>query len=141
MQRACDQCGEPYEAKRSTSKYHSAACRVAANRGTPPAELANPKGQTPASTDVADALLKELTLLGLADSYEAAIAIKTARQLDNGTIVGTAFTSLSKELDRRVDALRLKAERPDDPAREIRERFEEKRLRLVTDEVSSRQVR
>lgn len=127
--RLCEFCGGSLEGRRGNARFDTEACRKAFKR-RPAAAVASAPPAEPASTDVADALLKELTVLGLAETYEAAIAIKTARQLDNGTIVGTAFTSLSKELDRRVDALRLKAERPDDPVRAIRDSVADKQSHL-----------
>jgi hypothetical protein len=66
----------------------------------------------------------------VADSYEGRVALGIAAQLDRGTVVGAAYASLSKELDRRVDALRLKAERPGDPVRRISEALAEKRTHL-----------
>lgn len=83
-----------------------------------------------ASTEVADALGAELERIGLAGTYEGRVAMGIASQLDHGNVVGAAYASLSKELDRRVDALRLKAEMPDDPARVLRERVEGKRAHL-----------
>ena len=84
----------------------------------------------PVSTAVLDALSKELEELEVADTYEGRIALGIAEQLDRGTVVGTAYASLSKELDRRVDALRLKADRPDEPVRVVTDSFESKRAHL-----------
>lgn len=137
MERPCDECGDRYEAKTRRSKFCSTACRVAASRSRhAEAARADATGTVveppaPPSTKVADALRAELEQLQVADSYEGTIAIGIAKQLDSGHVVGAAYVSLSKELDRRVDALRLKAERPDDPARAVRDRLTEKRLSLV----------
>lgn len=134
MQRACDFCGETYEAKTKTSRFCEVKCRVANHEakkaGKPVPAAAKPKREPQRSTDVADRLERELTELGVIDQYEAAIVIGMAKQLDSGVMVGTAYVSLSKEVDRRVDALRLKAERPDDPTRLIRERVVEKQAHL-----------
>lgn len=133
MQRACDSCRDPYEAKTARSRFCSTACRMAASRAraagsgsSEPVDL--PPPPTPA---VGAKLAAEFQQLGVADTYEAGMALWLAGQLDSGTITGTAGVSMSKELDRRVDILRLRAELPHDPAREIRERLEGKRLRLV----------
>lgn len=85
----------------------------------------------PAVEAVGDALRVELEKLEVADSYEGQVALGIARQLDNGTVAGAAYASLSKELDRRVDALRLKAEKADDPTRVVKGRFAEKRAALA----------
>jgi hypothetical protein len=140
--RACDYCGTAYQPKTAKSRYchpnHRVAAYKAAKAGRPmPARLGPPMGGPPAadprqppSTQVADAITRELEQLALADTYEGTVAIGLAKQLDSGVIVGSAYVSLSKELDRRVDALRLRAPRPDDPAQVARAQVEEK-LRLV----------
>jgi hypothetical protein len=81
--------------------------------------------------NVGEALRTELEALGVADTYEGRVALGIASQLDNGTVAGAAYASLSKELDRRVDALRLKAVRTDDPAVVVKDRFAEKRAKLA----------
>jgi hypothetical protein len=129
--RACDACGTIYQPKRATSRFcpNNGACRVAYKRGKRPPVEAPPVGDD--EDAIAPALREEFEELGVLKHYEARTALKLARQLDSGAIVGSAFTSLSKELDRRVDALRLKGDLPnDDPGQAIQERFQEK-LRLI----------
>lgn len=136
MQRSCDACGDPYEAKTSRSRFCSVACRVAQHRADHGAgpdshrEQAGPGKDRP-SRGVQPALMAEFEKLGVAEEYEARVALGLAEQLDSRVLVGAAYVSLSKELDRRVDALRLKAERPDDPAAAVKGRLAEKRLRLA----------
>lgn len=133
MERACDSCGDSYEAKTRRSKFCSTACRVAACRVRhAEAAQADAAGTVveptaPPSTKVGDALRAELRDLQVDGTYEGTIAIGIAKQLDGGHVLGTAYVSLSKELDRRVHALRLKAVRPDDPAAAVRLRLVEKR--------------
>jgi hypothetical protein len=112
------------EGRHPNAKYHSDGCRKAASRnpGAPASE--------PASTAVEDALAAELRQLGVYESYEGIVAINLAKQLDNGSVRGAAYASLSKELDRRVDALRLKAVRPDDRVKRIASAIEDKRSKL-----------
>lgn len=134
MQRPCDFCGNQYEAVRKNSRFcetkHRVAYAKAKQSGRPvPAEQPTAPAE-PASTDVADRLERELRKLGVFDAYEAGVVLLMAQQLDSGRHSGAAFVSLSKEVDRRVDALRLKAERPDDPTRVIRDRVEEKQAHL-----------
>jgi hypothetical protein len=120
--RGCESCGKGLEGKKASARFCGDVCRKRQARGgvaAPPSE--------PPSTAVADALGAELEQLEMAATYEGRVAVGIARQLDNGTVVGAAYASLSRELDRRVDALRLKAERADDPAKVIKGRFEEKR--------------
>jgi len=73
----------------------------------------------------------ELEQLGVEATYEGRVALGIARQLDRGAVAGAAYASLSRELDRRVDALRLKAERSDDRVKVIRGRFAEKRSKMA----------
>lgn len=134
MQRACDLCGEVYEAKRATSRFHHPRCRKAWATGKRPKDLAvtppPPSSTGPVLDGVVDRVTQELTALGVVNHTEAGIVIGIAKQLDSNTIIGTAYVSLSKEFDRRLDALRLKADRPDDPAAAVRERVAAKRAEL-----------
>lgn len=136
MQRPCDFCGQQYEAKTKASRFCEVKHRVAfhehtkAGKPVPAADLTARASEKPKRTEVADRLERELRELGVFDHYEAATVLYLAEQLDSGAMVGTAFVSLSKELDRRVDALRLKADRPDDPVRLILTAVEDKQAHL-----------
>ena len=135
MQRACDLCQTQYEAKHVSSRFCAGKCRTAWKRGKRPTAtaLAAAPAQSAiplASAKVSTALEHELAALGVDDTYEAAVALGLARQLDSGAIIGAAYVSLSKEIDRRIDMLRLRAELPHDPARDVRERLEAKRADL-----------
>jgi hypothetical protein len=81
---------------------------------------------------IAPVLRAEFERLGLLARYEARTALKLARQLDSGVIVGAAFTSQSKELDRRVEDLRRLAPQPDDATQRARGEVQERRLRLAS---------
>lgn len=131
MERACDACGDPYEAKTKRSRFCSVNCRVANARAKSHA-VSEPPPAVPTRTTQASAKLDaELEKLGVADLYEAEIAVGIARQLDSGLIVGAQYVSLSKELDRRVDALRLRAVRHDDPAAAVKLRLVQKQSGLA----------
>lgn len=126
--RVCETCGESIEGTHTLRRYCDAACKQAAHRKAhraPAREAGRPR-----SSLVADALRAELDKLGVAASYEGQIALGIAAQLDGGTVVGAAYASLSKELDRRVEVLRLKAERPDSPVGQAASTFAEKRTHL-----------
>lgn len=133
MQRECDLCGKPYEAKRANSRFCEPKHRTAWAKGVRPAAQlpSTDASSTPPKPDVGAKLAAEFRTLGVEGTYEAGMALWLAGQLDTGTITGTAGVAMSRELDRRVDALRLRAELPNDPARDIRERLEDKHLRLV----------
>ena len=127
MMRACETCGASLEGRRPAARFCDASCRMRKRRHP---EIAAAVAPVEVSTAVADALIEELERLDMAASYEGRVAVGIARQLDNGTVVGAAYASLSKELDRRVETLRVKAERGDDPAKVVKGRLEEKRARL-----------
>lgn len=134
MERTCDFCGDLYEPKTKASRFCKDQHRVSFHKANKagrviPAEAATAPA-VPAKTDVADRLKRELVTLGVFEQYEAAVVVQMAEQLDSGKIVGTAYVSLSKEVDRRVDALRLKAVRQDDPAQQVLGRVEEKKALL-----------
>lgn len=125
MRGICERCGTSFEAKRPSKRFCGRSSCRAGKRSVVTAPAA------PAVEAVGDALRVELEKLEVADSYEGQVALGIARQLDNGTVAGAAYASLSKELDRRVDALRLKAEKADDPTRVVKGRFAEKRAALA----------
>lgn len=138
--RRCDECGEPYEAKRARSRFCGVNCRNAYGRrpaeqraaaGPPAGSIAAGLPLVARSTTIADRLQAELEKLGVGGRYEAGIVVGLAEQLDQRAVTGAAYVSLSKEVDRRVEALRMAAERPDDPAVAIQHRLEQKRLRLA----------
>lgn len=89
-----------------------------------------PAEDIPEVRDVQDALLLELTTLKVAHTYEGRVALGLARQLDDGSVRGAAYVALSKEVDRRVSALRLKADLPDDPVRSTQDAITDKRSHL-----------
>lgn len=138
QQRACDFCGGMYTPKTERSRFctdnHRAENGKYKRAGKPvPAATRHAQSQAPKperNTQIADRLTRELTELGVFDQYEAAVVVGLARQLDSGVVTGAAYVSLSKEVDRRVDALRLKAVRPDDPVRQILTAVEDKQAHL-----------
>ena len=133
MQRACDLCGVEYEAKRKTSRFCNvpgSTCRARWAKGERPESPTPEDAPRMDSTDVASRVERELAALNVADRYEAGIVVGIARQLDSGLVQGTAYVSLSKEVDRRMDALRLLADRADDPVRLILDKVDEKQQHL-----------
>lgn len=129
-------CGRVFEASRASAKTCSDACRQRLRRNPAAAAAAAAAGSAevppPAPvTAVHDALYRELHELGVAESYEGVVTLGIARQLDNGSVSGTAYTSLSKELDRRVADLRRRAPRAEDKTQQAQAAVAERRLRLA----------
>lgn len=133
MQRSCDDCGETYEAKRPTSKYCRDTCRKRSSRKPKPATESSAQAakDSVVTPPVTPPLLELLAELGLAETYEGAITLGLAAQLDGGAIVGTQYVSLSKEVDRRVAELRKMAVVEHDPVAAAQAAVEEKRLHVV----------
>ena len=113
MQRPCDVCGQSYEAKRSTSKYCSDRCRVAASRGAVTKHV-DSIPETPVVTVLPDsseakgpveaaalghlrAVERDATTLG-----QAALAL--ARRVDVGRDTGAGLASLVKQLEATMRA-------------------------------------
>lgn len=128
MSRVCDLagCRESLEGMHPSRRFCSDAHRKEAKRK--PAAKATP--QRKGGTAIADRLRIELEKLSVLDSYEAQTTLGIAEQLDAKIVQGAAYVSLSKELDRRVDALRLTAEQPDSPVVQIQARVAEKQSHL-----------
>ena len=138
MERACDECGDVYEAKTKRSRFCDVNCRKAyhrrpdaVNEPKPSAAQAPRSSTGPVLNGVHDRLTRKLTALGVIDDWQAGVVLGLAQQLDSGAIVGAQYVSLSKEIDRRVDKLELAAERPDDPVAKIEAQLTEHRLQLV----------
>lgn len=114
MQRACDRCRKPYEAKRASSRFCSTSCRVAAQRardsGLPEALVVSPfpaDVEVPASSgSVTSATSVQLDAAGRLDSPLGQAALALARRVDSGSENGSALSALVRELRATlVDAL------------------------------------
>lgn len=116
MQRACDSCGDAYEALRPASKFCSPTCRKRASRGattpkvvtdseTTPVTLGDmaPIGVLPTPTEpemgeVESALLEELSAVDRAKTSLGKAALALARRVDSGRDTGAGMASLVKQL-------------------------------------------
>ena len=97
MQRQCDSCGNPYEAKRATSRYCGSTCRVRASRGaliTPIREKRPPTG--PAG--LVESVRRELEEAERLESYAGQAAVDLATRIEGGGDTGSAVASLHREL-------------------------------------------
>ena len=84
MQRACDRCAKPYEAKRSTSRYCSPTCNKLAHKagGVPVRVLPTPVTPT---VSILDAVLAELTAAGRQDTSAGRAALSLAAKMDESS--------------------------------------------------------
>lgn len=97
MQRQCDSCGKPYEAKRATSRYCGSTCRVRASRGavvTPIREKRKPTGLA----GLVESVRRELEEADRLESYAGEAALDLASRIQAGGDTGSAVASLHREL-------------------------------------------
>lgn len=134
MQRPCDACGSPYEAKRRTSRFCSTACRVR-NGGKPSlSAAAPPKGSSAAAAELVAVTERELQAAGVLGTVLGAMALALARRLTSAAETGSAAAALSKEL-RAVMAQVRHAHKQADLVDELRARRNRKRIGHGTDAV------
>lgn len=129
MQRPCDVCGTPYEAKRPTSKYCSTRCRTRASRGTPTehADVVPLPAPEEQAGPVEAATLRELEAVERADSVFGQTALALARKLDAGRETGAAMASLAKQLEATLATATEGVTTAADPLDELRARRDAKR--------------
>lgn len=118
MTRACDVCGAPFVAQRSTARYCGATCRQRSRRGARVTRL-----RLPREGGVAGAVHAELVDAGMLDHWRGQLALLLARMLeDMPPTMGSAIASLSKELRATLTEAQTAAPRKPDTLDEIRAR-------------------
>jgi len=138
MQRPCDVCGDPYEAKRATSKFCSAKCRVAKARGAVtthhegPALEVSPVSSLPAAEDegpgpVTVAVLAELTKAERAETSLGQAALALARRVDIGRDTGAGLASLVKQLEATTNSATADVKSASTPLDQARDQLAERR--------------
>ncbi|MEU8717489.1 hypothetical protein [Streptomyces sp. NPDC048663] len=143
MRKKCEECGEQFEAKRSTAKYCSNGCRVQAQRGA-----ANGKSKSTRSTVVAFGLAAvppdedrprrlgpleqqaqaELESFGRAETLAGGVVLALARRIDQAgpADTGSGFAALAKELRAAMAVALAGAEQEADPIDQVRKQREQK---------------
>lgn len=122
-------CGESLEGLDKRRQFLNDTHRKQVGRGIAPGAKSE-QLTGPVSTEIADRYRQEFSDLGVLNTGEAQIVLGMCVQLDAGDIRGSAYVSLSKEVDRRVDALRLRGDRPDSKVSQLRESVVEKQSHL-----------
>lgn len=126
MQRACDSCGQRYEAARSTSKFCSPTCRQRSKRsgGVVPLRQVEQPAEPLSAVTVTRRALEDAERLNTPAGVNALLL---AAKLDAGGDTGSAMAALSKqhlaalaEATKGVKALA-------DPIDELRRRRDAKR--------------
>jgi len=133
MPATCEECGERFEAKRSTAKYCSTRCRTRATRRRAegrPAPAAEPRQVPAPAEDVPLLVAATIDELAKAERLSTALgqtAVKLAERIGSRSETGSAVASLSKELRATMaEALRGSAAAAD-PIDELRARRDRKR--------------
>jgi len=104
MQRACDTCHRPYEAKTPRSRFCSDRCR-ARNQGRPPkAQVVDlPKRQAEPGS-VTTSTLAALEAVERVDHPAGQAALRLARALDDPQTPPSTLAALAKEHGARLEA-------------------------------------
>lgn len=127
MQRACDSCGQPYEAKRKTSKFCSPSCRQRNKRSgavVPLREVARPTPELSAVALTRQALEQADRLYTPAGVN----ALLLAAKLDAGGDTGSAMAALSKQHLAAIAEATKGVKVAADPLDELRARREARRV-------------
>jgi hypothetical protein len=132
MDRSCDVCGTSYVAKRTTSRYCSAKCRMRASRGTSakptapePQEMVLERSAGP--VEWATAL--ELREIGRLETALGLQCLALARRLDAPLRdTGSAMASISRELRATLAEAKRGAGAATSP-QQLRDELAERRVR------------
>lgn len=133
MKRACDSCGNDYEAKRASSKFCSTLCRMRAHRSAANASSQPPSSDTDeertAPADVTRTTRLELEAADAVDSTLGQLALKLAHRIDTGNRADSAagVTAMSKELRTLLDLATGRTTSAADPLDQLKARRHAKR--------------
>lgn len=123
MRLSCVQCGEPFEALRSTAKYCGERCKKQFQRRR--AEGAN--ASTAAVSVVLEATERELRRLGKFDTVLGQSAIVMAGRLASSKDTGSSTAAVSRELDRLMSRVAAGEAAGEDQVSAARRRRDAKR--------------
>lgn len=126
MTATCVQCGDSFEAARSTARYCSTRCKRRWQRtsGGATGEPAAPREESQA---VYAAVVRDLERVGQLETVLGQAALVLARQLDSGRDTGSSAAAVSKELDRLMARLVRQGSLEETPLDRVRRLREEKR--------------
>lgn len=99
IDRRCNQCDRPYQARRSTSKYCTEKCRNDA-KTKPAATTLRVAAAGPVGGRVAEMVERELAKVQRVETVAGQAALVLARRLDTGYLdTGSGLTALAKQLE------------------------------------------
>lgn len=134
VQRECDVCAHPFDAKTARAKYCGATCRSRKNRGAVPAANLPFAGSGVPSDDqgsdeprLVKAVRTALESAGRLESFAGQQAMHLAEQMSSNKVaIGVA--ALNKELTATMDRALANTTKADDPVDEVKARRDAKRL-------------
>lgn len=133
VQRSCDACGEPYEAKTSRSRFHNANCRLRYSRGVrPPAGLKVaevPPDPSPLSTTLVGATHRQLEEAGRLETWLGQQALAVAEILASGRGTPAGLAAASRELRETMTAALRGADAPSSAVMRHRDELAARRAR------------
>ena len=132
MTRECDQCGKPFEAKRSTAKYCGSTCRARRATGQPPVKLASSAAVTPLPRPDERGPIAAATRVMLTDCAREStplgvLALHLAATIDDLFTPANAKAALAKSLRETLAEAVKGADVPDNPVDELRRKRDLKR--------------
>lgn len=143
MQRSCDRCGKPYEAKRSTSRYCGVNCRTAVSRAggvprvvaAPPVVISPVSSESPEQSEQSDilpplvvAVIQELNSAGRLNSVKGQLTLGLALNLVSAGVFDNLSqrASATREVRASLDAALAGAKPSADALDELERRRREK---------------
>jgi hypothetical protein len=120
----CEQCGETFEAARSSRKYCGDRCRQQGRRRATEEEAEATEPRLPL---IVEMTISELEQLGKTHTVLGAQALTLATRMTSMKDTGSAIAALSRELDRVMLRLRSGAKGEEDEVASARRRRDEKR--------------
>jgi hypothetical protein len=138
VERSCEACDKPFEAKHASARFCSDACRKRAKRrggatATPPAQVAAAPAVAVLNPDLGDGLVAT-TIAALRDAnrlntWRGQLALKAAGIVDaSNAVMGMA--ALMKDFDRAMEAALAGAVVETDAVDEVERKRQEKLKRL-----------
>lgn len=123
MQRNCDVCGRPYEAKRSTSRYCGSGCRARKSQqpGVVPAPVTPLTATELPSTGLAVVTTSELEAAGRLNTTVGQQAVSLALRIEASFgDTGSSVAALHKQLDALMDKALAGVALASDPLDELK---------------------
>lgn len=111
MTKACEVCGESFEAKRPSARYCGATCRQRAKRGASLTVVPEPPSD--ATAPLVEATRATLETAGVLGTVSGQASLILAARIAAGRDTGAAIASMTKQLEASVAAALASVSRAD----------------------------